>query len=302
MSVSEKKLMDLPNKDWKVRQAQPRKVPEGLPRVPFLGAIIGSRGSGKTSALITLVKAYDATETWDWIVLFSPTYKNDPKYHLLDDVKAELTVKEDFIPSEFVELKKEIDGRIEDWKRWEEYKKIYARFKKHKGPVDKFDPYELMILYENDFTPPDPEKYKKGAPQCVMIFDDLNYNKDLYSNTSRGPDDFKKFAILHRHKLCSILFLCQTYKAGVPRQLRSNLSLMILFQNKSDQMKKEIAEELSSHVSPEDFVKLWAHACGEQHDFLMIDYDGGRENMFRKNFDTVLSVSGMFSDDKPGTP
>jgi len=290
--------MTLPNKDWKVRQAKPREVPEGLPRLHFLGLIAGSRGSGKTSSLITLVKAYDATETFDYVYLFSPTYFNDPKYHILDSIKAELIVKQDFLTEEFSEIRKEIDARIEDWKRWEEYKKIYARFKRHKGPVDKFDPYELMILYENDFQPPDPEKYKNGAPTCLFIFDDLNYNKALYSNTSRDPNDPKKFFILHRHKLCSVLFLCQTYKSGLPKQLRNNLSLMLLFANKSEQMKKEIAEELSSHVSPEDFVALWLHACAQPHDFLMIDYDGPREQMFRRNFDTVLTVPGMFSNGK----
>jgi len=296
MSVSEKRLPNLPNKDLKVRQAKPREVPEGMPRLHFLGLICGSRGSGKTNQMINMVLKYDSTESFDYVYLYSPTYYNDPKYHLLDDMNAELTVRPDFDTNEFAGIRNEIDGRIEDWKKWEEYKKIYARFKKHRGPVDKFDPEELMLLYENDFQPPDPDKYKNGAPTCLFIFDDLNYNKALYSNTSRDPNDPKKFFILHRHKLCSVLFLCQTYKSGVPKQLRNNLSLMCLFANKSEQMKKEIAEELSSHVSPEDFVKLWLHACAEPHCFLMIDYDGPKEYMFRKNFDTVLNIEGMYEN------
>ena len=296
MSVSEKRLPNLPNKDLKVRQAKPREVPEGMSRLAFLGLICGSRGTGKTNCMINMVLKYDSTESFDYVYLYSPTYYNDPKYHLLDDMNAELIVRPDFDTNEFAGVRNEIDGRIEDWKKWEEYKKIYARFKKHRGPVDKFDPEELMLLYENDFQPPDPEKYKNGAPTCLFIFDDLNYNKALYSNTSRDPNDPKKFFILHRHKLCSVLFLCQTYKSGVPKQLRNNLSLMILFANKSEQMKKEIAEELSSHVSPDDFIKLWLHACSVPHEFLMVDYDGPREYMFRKNFDTVLSVDGMFEN------
>jgi hypothetical protein len=288
--VQERKLPNLGNKDLKVRQAKPRRVPEGMPRLHYLGMICGSRGSGKTNAMINMLLKYDETETFDYVYLFSPTYFNDPKYHLLDDMKADLIVEADFDKNRFAEIRDAIDARIEDWKKHEEYKKVFAKFRRHRGSVDSFDPYDLMMLYEHDFMPPDQDRYKNGAPTTLFVFDDLNYNKDLYSNTSRDENDFKRFAILHRHKLSSILFLCQTYKNGVPKQLRNNLSLMLLFKNKSEQMRKEIAEELSSHATPDEFCALWEHATAEDHAFLMIDYDGSKDMMFRKNFDTILSV------------
>lgn len=72
----------------------------------------------------------------------------------------------------------------------------------------------------------------------------------------------------------------------------------MLFKNKSEQMRKEIAEELSSHVTPDEFCALWEHATAEDHAFLLIDYDGSKDMMFRKNFDTVLSVSEKPKEDE----
>ena len=59
---------------------------------------------------------------FDYVYLFSPTYYNNPKYHLLDDMRAELIVEPDFDKNRFAEIKDAIDARIEDWKKHEEYK------------------------------------------------------------------------------------------------------------------------------------------------------------------------------------
>ena len=36
---------------------------------------------------------------------------------------------------------------------------------------------------------------------------------------------------------------------------------------------------------------MWEHATAEEHAFLLIDYDGSKDMMFRKNFDTVLTAA-----------
>ena len=131
--------------------------------------ICGSRGSGKTNAMINMLLKYDETETFDYVYLFSPTYYNDPKYHLLDDMRAELIVEPDFDKNRFAEIKDAIDARIEDWKKHEEYKKVYARFRNHRGSVETFDPYDLMMLYEHDFMPPEQDKYKNSVMSLAQF-------------------------------------------------------------------------------------------------------------------------------------
>ena len=96
----------------------------------------------------------------------------------------------------------------------------------------------------------------------------------------------------HRHFNCSIFFLSQAYRNGVPRQLRNNLSLAVFFANKSDRMKAEISQDMASFVSPETFISMWDYACEEPHSFLMVDYDASDPSCrFRKNFDTLLVVT-----------
>ena len=123
-------------------------------------------------------------------------------------------------------------------------------------------------------------------PHHLIIFDDLNYCKELYSNTSSGKNDIKRTMILHRHIKTSLLFLCQTYQNGIPKAIRNNLSLLILMKNKSKEMKKAISMELSSHIEPELFTELWNDATDIPFGFFMIDYDvKDPQKRFRKGWD-----------------
>ena len=68
-----------------------------------------------------------------------------------------------------------------------------------------------------------------------------------------------------------------------------------MFANKSPQMRKDIAEELCSFVSQEQFCELWEHATRERHSFLLVDYDNP-DCMFKKNFDTRLILGNSIND------
>jgi len=278
----------------RLKKQPTRSVPYGMPTVDnggFISGVIGSRGSSKTTRMVELVLMYDKTETFDHVVIFSPTYEADPKYqYLVDNLKyAKVETHDDFDSATFQELKDRIQQRLDEYKRYENYKKVYERFVKYRGRIDKFNPQDLMLLYEHDFEPPETD-YKNGCPMTLIIFDDLNYNKDLYSNSSRGKNDIKRTMILHRHIKTSMIFLCQTYHNGIPKAIRNNLSLLILFKNKSPEMKKQIALELSSHISPERFQELFDNATKEPFCFFMIDYDGKPEFKFRKNWDELYAV------------
>ena len=278
----------LENNNLKVVQAKPRKVPKTMPRLSFLGAIVGSRNSGKTNAFINLIKFYDTTKSFDKIYLFSPTYQNDPKYQLLDNDEKhyELSVYQTYNNEIFKDVLEDIKRDIEEYKKYEKLMKIYKKFLRVKK-IESLDAEELLELSLIDFEKPE-TKYKLGMPTSLLIFDDLVGNKDLYRADAKGL--LNSFIILHRHLLTSVLFISQIWNNAVPRQIRNNLSLLMLFRNKNDKMKGEIGLEMSSVISVEDFVRLWNFATEPDYSFFMIDFDAKkRECRFRRNFNELIS-------------
>ncbi len=279
----------------KLPKQEHRVVPDSLPSIDnggFIGGIIGSRGSSKTTKMVELLLMYDKTESFDYVIIFSPTFNADPKYKYLEDNLhyANIDTYHDFDTATFHDLKEQIQKRLDEYKKYENYKKVYNKFMKYKGKsLKNFPQYDLMLLYEHDFEEPQ-TKYKNGVPTTLMVFDDLNYCRELYSNSNTGKNDVKRTMILHRHIKTSMLFLCQTYHNGIPKAIRNNLSLLILFKNKSPQMVKDISMELSSHISPDKFAELFQNATQEPYSFFMIDYDAPKELKFRKNWNELYNL------------
>lgn len=289
MSIKVEKLPNLGITNFKVRQAEPRRVPEGMPALHFLGLVVGSRGSGKTNAVLNLCKLYNQTGTFDKIYLFSPTFHNDPKYGYFMSLAKRVRVFTEYTNEIFKSVVEEIKADIDEYKRYEAAKKAYELFLRWERPIAEFPPDLLLELSMNDFQPPQSEW--DAMPTSLIIFDDLVGNKELYTSNPKGV--MPSFAILHRHLLTSMLFLSQVYKGGLPRQLRNNLSLLMLFSNKSPEMMKEVSLEMASHIKPEQFVELWERATQQRHDFLMVDFDTKKDKYrFRQNFDTLLLSAG----------
>jgi hypothetical protein len=263
-----------------------REPPDGLPGKPFLGVVYGSRGSGKTNAVLNLVFHYDKAKFFDKIYFFSPTFKNDPKYQLLEERKAhyELHVFPTYTNEIFADVVKEIREDMEEYKKDLRLLKTWEKFQRAKS-LTQLTEDEILDLYELDFQKPVP-RFER-PPTSLLVFDDLVGNKDLYRSDSKGT--INSFVILHRHLLTSVLFVCQIWKNAVPRQIRNNLSLFMLFGNKSEAIKKEVAEEVSSYVKPEEFMALWDKACEPPHSFFKIDLDGKKEERFTRNFGEAIS-------------
>ena len=58
-------------------------------------------------------------------------------------------------------------------------------------------------------------------------------------------------------------------------------------------MKTEIAEEMSSFVSIDQFIQMWDHATEQPHGFLMVDFSARDACCrFRSGFDQLMILSG----------
>lgn len=288
------KVPNLKNNDWKVKACPPRKVPENFftNGKPFIGSIVGQRGSGKTNSLLSLIFHGDAHKLWDKVYLFCPTaFGGDPKYDLLEtrphnyELKKYPTYSDDL----FRDVLREIDADIELYKQYEHRKKIYDKFMKYghrRLTPEELLEVELMIGMEDELIPP---KCKfEQMPTSLLVFDDLVSNTDLYKSTPRGI--FYNFAILHRHKHTSILFLTQTYSSGAcPKQIRANLSLLMLY-NLKPKIKLQVADEMCADLDEDTLVKMWDTACKEQYDFFLINFDLPKPLRYRRNFDEIFVV------------
>jgi len=286
MDFEIKLVPKLENKPIKSSLSDPRRAPDTMPDRPFIAGVIASRGGGKTTSIINLVKIYATTHFFDKVILLSPTFHNDTKLQTLQDDRYELTVYTDITPEVVEEVIQSIKGDINEYKKYQEYIKIWNRFIKSKDEktwLNKAEPYEIALLQDNDYQPPN-TPWKRGMPTTLVIADDLVGNRAIYNNAQ-----LVKFLLVHRHWLSSVLFSVQVFKGAIPKGIRNNLSLLILFKNKSPQIRKEIAEEMSSHISQEMFENLWEYCCEDDHEFMMIDFDS-KENRFRKNFDTVIKL------------
>ena len=144
----------LENKPINIHLAKGRKAPPTMPDKPFLGVICGSRGSGKSSAMINLVKLYEPYGFYDHVILLSPTYHNDVKLSVLAQSKAyDFEVITEVNHAVIEDIIDRIKQRIEDYKGYLEYKKVYERFVKTPN-ASLLKPDDLMALYKFNFQEP----------------------------------------------------------------------------------------------------------------------------------------------------
>jgi hypothetical protein len=291
-SIYETRLPRLHNGDLNVNQAKPRKHPENLPKLHFLAFFCASRGSGKTTAIVNFILKYDKCRSFDAIYIYSPTIFNEKKYAYLAEHCKYATVEliPEFTHESFAELRYKIDKRIEEYKKYERDLLMWKKFKEYKGKWDDFDDDDLLRLNDLGFEKPTTE-YKNGMPTSLILFDDNQDNPVLFGR-GKNAAAMNNFAILHRHKLTSIIYSCQNFSAqyGVPKSIRNNISLMCLWRNKSPELQKEIAKQCCSFVNPEEFIDFWNFATEKnRHDFLYVDYEAKEPYNIRKNFNTVLT-------------
>ena len=149
--------------------------------------------------------------------------------------------------------------------------------------------------FGNDFEKPT-HKYG-GKKPCITIFFDDCQGSPLFSPSSK----LSKLVISHRHQGalkdgalgCTLLFATQSYASnsfGLPKTVRTNLTQMMVFKNKSLDELGLIALECAGEINEEEFFKLYDRAILEPHDFLMIDFARKKchPSMFRRNFDEWL--------------
>jgi len=266
-----------------------RKIPQGLfkPHMTFM--VSGKTGSGKSTAVIHMLKAYTDNKVFQKMILISPTAAYDEKYKPLPMT----SVHEDYSDQLLEEIMNEQKEDVEQYKETQENIILYKKFI-NSTVKTKFTKDELLRLY-NMLDPmtgeiSEPFQEYDKLPYMAVILDDLG-GTPAFRN---GNNFLNSIVCKSRHYLTNF-FICVQHPYQCPRALRSQCSHTIIFQTKDKKLLEELARENCSHLTPDEFIKLFQYATTGQHDFMLCDF---KNNEVRKNFDEILSLSTINASQK----
>ena len=276
--VASTKIKSIANETIKDGSDDKRSIPDGLFKPHMTWMISGKTGSGKSTALIRMLKAYCDAGVFQKVILISPTAAYDAKYKMLPLSGVHEEYSDDLLNQIMDEQKDD----IEKYKQTQDDMKLYDKFMKEKRMTKK----ELLRLYTmmNPLT----EEFEKPVqefdkvPFTAVILDDLG-GTSAFRN---GNNALNSIVCKSRHYLTNF-FVCVQHPYQCPRALRSQCSHVMLFATKDKKLLEELAKENCSHLTPDEFVELFQHSTGDPHSFMLCDF---KKNEVRKNFDEVLKI------------
>ena len=273
------KIKAIANTAIKDKAGDTRTIPPGLFKPHMTAMISGKTGSGKSTALIGMLKAYCDAGVFQKVVLISPTAAFDHKYKLLPLT----SVHEDYSDELLMEVMDEQRADMEQYEETEANIKLYDKYMSKKRLTNK----ELLRLYT--MLNPMTEQFEKPVqefdkvPFMAVILDDLGGTPAF-----RNGNNFLNSIVCKSRHFLSNFFVCVQHPYQCPRALRSQCSHVMLFQTKDKKLLEELAKENCSHLSPEEFVQLFQHATADPHSFMLCDF---KNDEVRKNFDEILKIS-----------
>ena len=221
-----------------------------LPKMYFCSMFIGSKGSGKTFSLVSLLKHYEKSSILDKkgrvhkmrTILFCPTGNSDFNkiYTTLESLDENDIILE-YSDEKLLEVLDQIKREEEEIKEFYKYQKAYNKFKNNEKMKDK----HLLMLNKYDFQDPLVDmplikpKFKEYRVN-FLIFDDLISHQSAFKKNSK----ISNLTIKCRHHHCNLLFTTQ-YPRSIPPVIRTNIDLWILFKFAS---KERILDQVYNEV------------------------------------------------------
>ena len=284
--IQSQKIKTITNATIKDGSDDKRKIPRGLFKPHMTWMISGKTGSGKSTALIRMLKAYCDSGVFQKVILISPTAAYDAKYKMLP-----LTdVYEDYSDELLNDIMEEQKTDMEDYKQTDQDIKLYDKFMRAGGRPARerqLTKKELLRLYT--MLNPMTEEFEKPVQQfdklpfTAVVLDDLG-GTTAFRN---GNNALNSIVCKSRHYLTNF-FVCVQHPYQCPRALRSQCSHVMLFATKDKKLLEELAKENCSHLTPEEFTQLFQHSTNEPHSFMLCDF---KRDEVRKNFDEVLKIT-----------
>lgn len=279
-------------------QPQNDKAKNDLPKLFANYLFVGSRGCGKTTSAVRLLKEYQENKmmTKDGsihpvrIIWVSPTGSSSSNQNILKNIKIE--------PEDFHEEYTEglLDKIIQDIERVNEEVMRYKLYVETYNLIDKTPenkipellkrrPEIVDILKEYDYKKPDEIDIKyKERPISFLVLDDL-VGSDAFNK--KATSKLLYYFIKNRHYFLSFMVLVQALK-NVNKPLRQNTNYFYLSKCASKKyIINDLFDEVSNVLDEDTFVKLYEYATQDQYGALVIDFTGS-EKKFYKSLDKEL--------------
>jgi len=258
-------------------------VPPDLFVLHSLCAFIGSRGSGKTHAMVNLALKYLQQGSLNRVFIITPTYRSNKIFEVLDPKQED--VYEDIRNTDSA-LQKILEATAKDAKRYRDYKEYLSAYKKWRRKSDHLSHDEMTLLENNHFK----KLPVQLRPSPLLIVDDMSHT-EIFNTRRSNP--FPNLCLKHRHinegNGITIFMAAQTFKTGIPKAIRQNIQQFFIWPTKDLTQLEAIYDEVANLATKEEFLEMYRRATTGSHSFLTVDNNPKHHLLqFRKNFDTVL--------------
>jgi len=266
--IIEEPISNLPTPYFKINKTnEPQSKNPNLPPLFFSCLIVGSKNSGKSYAMTSLLKMFEENPIYDIrgneleqrIILFSPTALNESnivfknlKNLSTDDIYLEYT--DELLEEILIDIKQHIDAV-------NEYEKYLKLLDKYNNTDDDLNDEEYWLLFNNNFLP----------IQGGLV----------------------KFLLKHRH-LYTNVFITTQYINAIQPIIKNNIDVFCLFKyaNLNDILKK-FYPCVSGIMNEEQFREIYTHSSKEKFNFLTIISHNALKGrlLIRKNWNINLQIS-----------
>jgi hypothetical protein len=291
--IIEEPINNLPTPHFKIKKTnEPQSKNPNLPPLFFSCLIVGSKNSGKSYAMTSLLKMFEENPIYDIrgnqleqrIILFSPTALNESnivfknlKHLSTDDIHLEYT--DEILEDILIDIKHHID----EVNQYDKYLKALDKFN---NSNEELNDDEYWLLFNNNFLPIQEKKHIITH----ICFDDLIGDKNTFKKSRDGG--LVKFLLKHRHLYTNIIITTQ-YISAIQPIIKNNIDIFCLFKyaNLNDIIKK-FYPSVSGIMNEEQFKEMYLHSSKEKFNFLTIMSHNALKGkiLIRKNWNINLSL------------
>lgn len=274
----------------------------------FSNVIYGTRGQGKSYLLLQFLNTLKQYGYYNVFFLSSATYKSDMKVkNFYDDLEKEgffLVYRyKKFDENVVKEIQKIMKQHIKEWEKYIKVKSVLDKVRRRQknftdeeleiideylGDIEEFEVEELLGIMD-EFHP---AIKRDTCPTGHWAIDDFFGSPLLTKN--QGSNPFTRFYIQHRHKRISVSILVQAL-TGIPRAIRINTMLWMMFPNKCENQLAVLYEENSGVFDNLDHFKRVMDKIDNdgERNFLYLDSSNTRQPDIRSGFNKKISIDDI---------
>ena len=265
-------------------------------RLPALCVLCGKRGGGKSSSFYFLMRQLKADNLCDRVFILSPTADSPANLPYWKDLEVEENDIHSVLDnSSLQKIRESVEEEGSTWLRESQDVKDYQRLLKLLKGRKKIDTIDAQLLltaqdrgwFGDDAVPPTTRYNHK--PRLHAFLDDCQGSRVMVpsSQSSLGS-----LSIRHRHVGgcgVSLYVAVQNYTSnqGVPRYLRTNCTVLVLFKILDEKARQQVADEVSGDVPREIFLQKWEEATEQPYTPLVVEF-GAKRHLFRAGWDRPL--------------